>query len=131
MKKKIGIIFMIVMLLFLLTNVALATGSDPYAKIQNEPIDSTASLRIKSTINMIIGILQLIGVTSAVVVLIILGMKYMTSSPSGKAEIKTHAKVYIVGIILLFSFTGILQLIKRTATDVSNIVVVKTEEHEE
>ena len=60
-------------------------------------------------------IVQVVGVGVAVIMLIILAIKYISAAPSDKAEIKKHAVVYVVGAIVLFAASGILQLIKTFA----------------
>ena len=38
-------------------------------------------------------------------------MKYMSSAPSDRADIKKHAIAYVIGAIILFGVTGILSII--------------------
>ena len=51
--------------------------------------------------------------------LMFLGIKYITASPDGKAEIKKSATQYVVGAVILFAASGILQIVKNFA--VSNV----------
>ena len=51
--------------------------------------------------------------------LIFVGIKFLTASPEGKAEIKKTAVIYIVGAILLFAATGILQIVRSLASNIS------------
>ena len=76
--------------------------------------------QIQSPANRIIGIVQFICYAAAVVLLVILGVKFMTASPDGKAEIKKSAVIYVVGAILVFAAGGLLNLIKNTGTAVVN-----------
>lgn len=64
-------------------------------------------------------IVQVVGVGVAVIMLIILAIKYISAAPSDKAEIKKHAVVYVVGAVVLFASAGILTIIQNFAT--SNI----------
>ena len=52
--------------------------------------------------NKIIGILQTIGVVLSVVILVILGIKYMMGSAEEKAEYKKTMIPYIVGAAFIF-----------------------------
>ena len=63
----------------------------------------------------ILTIAQVIGVGVAVIMLIVLAIKYISAAPSDKAEIKKHMVVYIVGAVVLFAASGILEIIKRFA----------------
>ena len=53
--------------------------------------------------------------------LIFVGIKFLTASPEGKAEIKKTAVIYIVGAVLLFAATGILQIVKNLADNVNTL----------
>ena len=51
----------------------------------------------------------------AVILLIMLGIKYMTAAPEGKAEIKKMAITYVVGAVLVFAAGLVLQIIGNVA----------------
>ena len=51
--------------------------------------------------------------------LIVLAIKYISAAPGDKADIKKHAVIYVVGAIVLFAATGILQIIKSFSTNIS------------
>ena len=48
--------------------------------------------------------------------LIVLAMKYMLSAPSDRADIKKHAVVYVIGAVVMFACTGILEIIRSLST---------------
>lgn len=52
--------------------------------------------------NKIIGILQTVGVVLSVVILIILGIKYMMGSAEEKAEYKKTMIPYLIGAVFIF-----------------------------
>lgn len=97
--------------------------------VNADPIDATdiGSFGKKTTdvtkneakaLNMVLGVVQLIGVGVAVIMLIYLGIKYMVSSVSDRAEIKKHAIVYVIGAVLMFGSAGIIDMIKKFAFDI-------------
>ena len=47
--------------------------------------------------------------------LIVLAIKYISAAPGDKAEIKKHAVVYVVGALVLFGASGIIEVIKQLA----------------
>lgn len=49
----------------------------------------------------IVGIVQVVGYVVAVVMLVIIGIKYITASPDGKAEVKKTALFYVLGAVLI------------------------------
>lgn len=75
-----------------------------------------------SSINRIVGsvltIVQVVGCGVAVIMLIVLAIKYISAAPGDKADIKKHAVVYVVGAIVLFAASGILQIVKNFANNV-------------
>ena len=74
---------------------------------QSEAKDKVTEI-LGGTLNFI----QVVGVGIAILMLVILGIKWVYASPSGKAEIKKAAKYYILGAILIFAAVGLLQLLK-------------------
>ncbi len=63
----------------------------------------TGSAEITSLGKSIVGILQTVGIVLSVVVLIIIGIKYMMGSAEEKAEYKKTMIPYIVGAALIFT----------------------------
>ena len=70
---------------------------------------------IESTVGNVIGVFQTICYAAAVILLIILGVKFMVASPEGKAEVKKSAIIYGLGATLVFAAGMILQLLKNVA----------------
>ena len=64
----------------------------------------------------VLSIAQIICVGIAIIMLIVLAIKCISAVLLGKAEIKKHMAVYVVGAILLFATSGILESIKRFAS---------------
>ena len=61
--------------------------------------------------NSIVGVLQVVGIVLSVIVLIILGIKYMMGSAEEKAEYKKTMMPYIVGAALIFAASAFAQVI--------------------
>jgi len=59
----------------------------------------------------IASILTTIGIVVAVIVLLVLGIKYMIGSAQEKAEYKKTMIPYIIGAVLLLSASGIVRLL--------------------
>ena len=79
---------------------------------------SGASSSLSKIIGAIINIVQVVGTGVAIIMLIVLAIKYISAAPGDKADIKKHAVVYVVGAIVLFAATGILEIIKRFSDNV-------------
>jgi hypothetical protein len=76
-----------------------------------------ANTGLSATVGNIIGIVQFICYAAAVILLVMLGIKFMTASPDGKAEVKKSAVIYVVGAILVFATGLLLNLIKNVANN--------------
>ena len=66
----------------------------------------------------IMGIVQTAGVVIAVIVLMVLGIKYMMGSAEEKAEYKKTMIPYVVGAVLVFAGTSLVKVIYSLATAV-------------
>lgn len=82
--------------------------------------ESDASKSFEGAASMILGVVQVIAIAVAIIMLIVLAIKYISSAPNEKAEIKKHAVIYIVGAVILFGASGILQLIKTFSAEAFN-----------
>ena len=121
--KKASIILVIVML----SMVCLSFINSTYAydmktyitQIDTKTDGSQAGTSAKNIVGAILNIARIVAVGVAMIMLVVLAMKYMMAAPGDKAEIKKHAVVYVVGAVVLFASAGILTIIQNFAT--SNI----------
>ncbi len=63
----------------------------------------------------ILGVAQAIGIACGVIFLIILGIKYMTSSTNDKATIKERLIPYVIGAVIMFGGSAILGMVAKFA----------------
>lgn len=114
--KNIARVFSVLLIIFVLCSTLMPVFADtfipdPGAADMGGVADKASTLGYK-----ILGVVQVIAGFAAVILLIILAIKYMTSSPEGKADIKKTAIIYVVGAFVLFGATAILGVIKDNAT---------------
>ena len=83
---------------------------------------TSGATEVNNIAGMVIYVIQIIAFAAAVIMLIFVGIKFLTASPEGKAEIKKTAVIYVVGAILLFAATGILQIVRMLANNISGTV---------
>ena len=112
--RILSIALMIVMLTMAIQNVAFA---DEYAYNPVGEQTGTTATKFQSILNVILGIVQVIGIAIAVIMLIVLAIKYISAAPSDKADIKKSATAYIIGAVVLFAASGVIQIIKNFAND--------------
>ena len=115
-KKSVKIIttlLMAIMIVYIATSSVLAVSLQPNGIVVTDPEGGT----IGDVGGKIIGILQTVGVVLSVIVLIILGIKYMMGSAEEKAEYKKTMIPYIVGAALIFAASAFAQVIYGFFTD--------------
>ncbi len=100
-------------LLIVLTNVSLAASS---ITSQIKP-DESASAPFTGAMEVIVGLAQIVAVGMAAIMIVVLAIKYMSSSSNERAEIKKHAVVYLVGACIAFGAAGLLQILKTFTTE--------------
>ena len=121
MKKGTKIIFstiMIVMMVILTVAPVFAatTGAvDPKTLTGSSNANTTTMQNIG---NQIITVVSVAGSIVSVVVLIVLGIKYMMGSASEKAEYKKTMIPYLVGAILIFGASAITKVVVSLASGI-------------
>ena len=86
----------------------IMNDADSFLQKGKASIDET---ELKSTSDFLYNLLLGIGIIVAVVVGMIIGIKYMTSSVEGKAELKQAAIGYAAGCLVIFGAFGIWKLV--------------------
>ena len=98
--------------------------ADTSISIPKETNAGYAGTGLSATMSNILGIVTVICYAAAVIMLLYLGVKYITASPEGKAEIKKSAIHYVIGAVLVFAAGTVLNIIKniagKTVTDSGN-----------
>lgn len=100
--KIISVIMLAVMLTITVSNVAMAaTDFGTIISSTENKINRQNDANVQDIGGRIIGFIQVLGVVAAVIVLVWLGVKYITASPEGKADYKGALVPYVIGAILL------------------------------
>ena len=71
---------------------------------------------VSTRVGKILGVIQTIGTIVSVIMLIVIGIKYMVGSIEERAEYKKTLFPYLIGAILLFSGTLLPQIIYNIMT---------------
>ena len=118
MNKKLVQIFTILMIVIALCSISVSVlAANPAAgttAITPSSINGDTDLKTDSisTIgNNIVKILQTVGVVLSVIILIVLGIKYMMGSAEEKAEYKKSMMPYVIGAALIFAASALAQVI--------------------
>lgn len=97
-QKILAIFLMVIMLVSTVSTVVMALTP---GEIKGD--NSVTSTTISSAGKKIVGILQTVGIVLSVIILIIIGIKYMMGSAEEKAEYKKTLMPYIIGAALIFA----------------------------
>lgn len=81
-----------------------------------------SSTKLNSKVEIILGAIQAIGIVLSVVILMIIGIKYMLGSIEEKSEYKKNMIPYLIGAIMTFSITTLPNLIYNLSQNVVNSI---------
>lgn len=105
--KLINLTITIIMILLVsIQSVSLAAGTIPTNGIK--PTDDQQFFQIAG---VILGIIQVIGTAVGVIVVAIIGIKYLISSVEERAEYKQTLIYYIIGAVLLIASVNITSIV--------------------
>lgn len=119
-KKVLKVITTLLLItLFVSAFVAPVLGRDPSTlntKDYEKEDGSGASLAAQNIVSALIDIFQVVGVGVAIIMLVMLAIKYLSAAPNEKAEIKKSVSIYVLGAVLLFAASGVLEIVQKFAT---------------
>lgn len=121
MKKSIKVISTLLLTIMLVASIAgTVLAVDPNTVLNG--LNGNGNVQINDLTkvgNNIVTIIQVVGIVIAVIVLLVIGIKYMMGSASEKAEYKKTMIPYIVGAVLIFAGTSLVRVIYSLSTSVS------------
>ena len=77
-----------------------------------------SSEKLKAKAEKVLGIIQTAGIVISVIMLMVIGMKYILSSVEERADYKQTLMPYLIGAVLVFTGTTIPQLIYIIASNI-------------
>ena len=98
-----------------------ASGREAYDGAMSDLIhkdysDTTPlSGNISDFLTTLVVVVKYIGVAVAIIILLVLGTKYVVAAPGERADIKKSAVPYVIGAFVLFATSGLLSLIQSFA----------------
>ena len=116
MKKSIKVISTLLLAIMLVTSIAVDPNTVLNGLNGNGNVQTNDLTKVG---NNIVTIIQVVGIVIAVIVLLVIGIKYMMGSASEKAEYKKTMIPYIVGAVLIFAGTSLVRVIYSLSTSVS------------
>lgn len=123
MNKAVRIISILMLVVLMVGAFSVPVLATNYGEIINEMKDGGSNnidtSKVTNLFGGIIQIMQVIGTGIAIIMLIVLAIKYLTASPEGKGEVKKSAAMYIVSAIVLFAAVNILAAIEGLAQGIA------------
>ena len=117
--KMMAMLLLAVMVVSLIATNVFADEFDGIIDDINGRKDTTGTDdSMKNMLGAILTVTRTVAVGVAVIMLLVLAIKYISAAPGDKAEIKKHATVYVIGAVVLFAASGILKIIELFAQNV-------------
>ena len=73
--------------------------------------DTGTSDKVKKIVGNIAVVVKIVAVATAVIILIVLGAKYMMAAPGDKADIKKSMIPFVIGAFVVFAATSIVEML--------------------
>lgn len=115
MKKIIKLLPILIIMIMLFSTVSVVFAATNPSALTGTDTNSFDTIGRK-----IIGMVQAIGSIASVLVLVILGIKYMMGSAEEKAEYKKTFIPYLIGAILVFAASNLASMIFGFASTLTN-----------
>ena len=121
MSKKIlvlGLVALLVVCILSSYSIVSAEKVDFHSEITNQDtiVDNSGAATAATNITgALLNVFRVAAIGIALIMLVVVAVKYMSAAPEGKADIKKHAVIYIVGAIVLFASAAILTIIQNFA----------------
>lgn len=116
-KAKTNKIIMAVCVLLLIVSISISSYADPLTPSEITPPTTVQGQDdIKNIGGQLLGIFQTVGAVVAVVILLVLGIKYMMGSAEEKADYKKSMIPYVIGAIIIFGAPAIANMVYQLAS---------------
>lgn len=117
MKKVISLVVVFTMILSFVTfvyaddpGISALTGA-----MSGVSTMASTSSKVGTVINNVIGLIQMVGSGIALIVITMLGIKYILASPGEKADVKKQIMPILIGCILLFGAVNLMAAVAEFA----------------
>ena len=122
MKKKTKMIFSTIMIIMMVILTVAPVFAAPEGMVDPKDLkgsNSTNTATMQNIGNQIITVVSVAGSIVSVIVLVVLGIKYMMGSAEEKAEYKKTLMPYIIGAALVFAASAIAGVVFNFASSFS------------
>lgn len=104
----------ILVLIVVIANISTCFATTP-ANFNFDDFDKTAdsslTTPVRDATGAILSVVRIVGTGVAIIILAVVGMKYMIASPGDRADFKKAAIQYVVGAVIVFGASNILTVL--------------------
>ena len=109
--KFVSVLLIAIVILATLTTTTMAKVTYNNVIGKMDAVNNTNTEEVSKIAGSIANILTAVGIAAAVIILLVLGIKYMIGSASEKAEYKKTMIPYVIGAILIAGASTIVRMI--------------------
>lgn len=110
LNKVLSIVVLAIIMLAIASNFVYAVDPSTITGVS-----TSGASKITAVGQKVVGIVQTVGSVVAVVILVVLGIKYMMGSTEEKAEYKKTLLPYIIGAVLIFAAANLASVVYNMA----------------
>jgi type IV secretory pathway VirB2 component (pilin) len=121
MKKEVKVILTVLLAAMLVFAVAMPVFAEfkPGDTINGVTSNASNNTDVAEMGGKIVGIIQTVGTVIAVVMLLVIGIKYMIGSAEEKAKYKETLLPYVIGAVLIFAASTLVGVIYNASTNIT------------
>ena len=121
--KIVSIILMAIMIVSISASVFATDSLTPPNQISRQSVSGVTQINLVA--GRIITVLQAVGIVLSIIVLIVIGIKYMLGSAEEKSEYKKTLLPYVIGAALIFAASIFANVIYEFFTSVGTSTSVQ------
>ena len=110
-KKHLNKIIFTVIILFIAISCCNFVHADLSSSIWGE------AWSLSSAGSLIVGMIRWVGIAILIGAIILKGIKFVSAAPEGQASIKKELTLLVIGAIMLFALTTIIDIIYKAVVD--------------
>lgn len=115
-EKILMLLMLFILVVFFIFNNSYATSIPGLGNLSEYNAKGVSpSPNFNTKVNNVINVIRVVGSLVSVIVLVVLGIKYMFGSVEERAEYKETMKPYLIGAILVFGITNVTGILYNLA----------------
>ena len=120
MVKRFFILLIVVLLVIIAVDSCIESVSIAASHIDPEELRGNFQgnvtyneiIGFRRSIGTVLGVVRIVGMVIAIVMLAVIGSKYMMAAPSDRADLKKYIPRYVIGAMVLFSASAIVSIVR-------------------